>query len=409
MFSKVSVLVPTRNRLDRLLTLLRSYAATTRGSERASELVFRVDNDDLPTMRLLGPLPHKLVVGPRDGGYADLPKFFNQLAEAATGEVLMLGNDDVVFKTPQWAPQILQVANRYPDGLFNIGVRTHNESHFPLSIVSAAVVRQLGFIYDPRIFWGDIYLRDVMGRLGRQVLLPQVEIEHDWAGHAPDQTFTEGEGARRRPGNHMEHHEQAVADAVAKLAPLQQAARPAGTISFIVATCGRPTLQATLASIELFPGDELLVVGHNLPRTDPRARYIDHPPGDDWGHTERNAAMAEARCDYIAHLDDDDTYAPGHRQVMAAAIGNNPGRPIIFRMRYRNGQELWRRQVVECGNVGTPMSLLPNDPQRRGVFGSYYGGDVLYLERFAELSGYTSADFVWCEDVTVLIRPHTAA
>ena len=217
MFSKVSVLVPTRNRVARLRQLLDSYERTTAGAEDASELVFRVDDDDIVTRRALSYTRHAVVVGPRDGGYADLPKFFNQLAQAATGDVLMLGNDDIVFVTPQWAPLVLAAANRHPDGVFNVGVRTHNESHFPLSVVSKAVAERLGFLYDPRIFWGDIYLRDVMGQLGRQVLLPEVEIRHDWAGHDPDQTFTEGEGARRRPGNHMQHHAEAVADAVAKL------------------------------------------------------------------------------------------------------------------------------------------------------------------------------------------------
>lgn len=411
MFSKVSVLVPTRKRLDRLRLLLDSYQRTTAAAPDASELVFRVDHDDIETLNFLGPTTHKLVVGPREGGYADLPKFFNQLAKIADGDVLMLGNDDIVFVTDGWAPKILDVANRFPDGVFNIGVKTHNESHFPLSIVSKAVADRLGFLYDPRIFWGDIFLRDVMGRLGRQALLPEVEIQHDWAGHAPDQTFVEGEGARRKPGNHMEHHERAVEDAVLKLSPMlaRGDGRVHGSISFIVATSNRPTLAATLRSIEMREGDELIVVGHDVPPLDPRARYVEHAPGNNWGHSERNHAMELATCDYIAHLDDDDAYAPGHRARFAGAIQNHPGRPFIFKMRYANGLELWRHKVVEVGNVGTPMSLIPNDPARRGEFGDYYGGDILYLETFAAKSGYTSDDFVWCEDVTVLIRPHLAA
>lgn len=217
MFSKVSVLIPTRNRTHLLRVLIESYRVTTVDDQHATELLFRVDEDDEPTRELLQHAGFRMVVGQRLGGYADLPLFFNELAHAASGDVLMLGNDDIVFVTPGWATQILSAANQYPDGVFNIGVRTHNESHFPLSLVSAAVVQRLGFIYDPRIFWGDIYLRDVMGRLGRQHLLPEVEIRHDWAGYAPDQTFIEGEAARRAPGNHMLHHESAVDEAVQKL------------------------------------------------------------------------------------------------------------------------------------------------------------------------------------------------
>lgn len=216
-FTKVSVLIPTRNRTHLLRTLLSTYFATTAHDLEATELIFRVDDDDMPTEILLKEQGFPMIVGPRRNGYASLPSFFNELAMAATGDVFMLGNDDMEFITPGWATAILTAANLYPDGVFNIGVKTHNEGHFPLSLISAAVVRQLGFIYDPRIFWGDIYLRDVMGRLGRQHLLPEVEIQHQWMGFspAPDQTFREGEVARR--ANHMQHHVQAVDEAVDKL------------------------------------------------------------------------------------------------------------------------------------------------------------------------------------------------
>jgi len=405
MFSKISVLVPTRHRTHRLRTMLESYRRTTGSDQSASELVFRVDDDDANTRQLLQEHGMRMVVGPRLGGYGSLPAFFNELALVAGGDVVMLGNDDMVFVTDGWATKVLAAANLYPDGLFNIGVQTHNAAHYPLSVVSRAAVERLGFIYDPRIFWGDIYLRDVMGRLGRQHMLPDVEIQHDWAGHAPDKTFIEGEAARRAPGNHMTHHERAVDDAVAKLTPMLDAKHG---ITFIVATSGRPTLHNTLRSIQLWPGDELIVVGENIQLGDPRVRYLPHAAGNDWGHTERNYAMAYATGRYIAHLDDDDVYAPNHRALMDAAVRANPERPVIFRMRYRNGQELWRHKTVEVGNVGTPMSLVPNDKDNHGEFGSFYGGDITYLETYAARAGYTSDDFVWCEDVTVLIRPHTS-
>lgn len=216
-FSKVSVLIPTRNRTHLLRNLLESYVATTGDDRDHTELLFRVDVDDVPTQEMLERAGYRMVLGERLGGYASLPQFFNELAAVAGGDVVMLGNDDIEFVTPGWASAILAAANQYPDGVFNIGVRTHNEGHFPLSTVSSAVVRRLGFIYDPRIFWGDIYLRDVMGQLGRQHLLPDVEIAHQWAGFSPDKTFLEGEAARRAPGNHMAHHAQAVAEAVERL------------------------------------------------------------------------------------------------------------------------------------------------------------------------------------------------
>lgn len=210
MYSKVSVLVPTRGRPDHLRTLLASYARTLVGE--TSELVFRVDDDDLETREILADQPH-VVVGPRLDGYRSLPTFYNELLAASTGDVLLCGNDDMAFQTYGWAPLVLEAANRYPDGLFNFGVKAHNESHYPFSIVSRQVANRLGFLWDPRIFWGDIYLRDVMRAFGRCELLPTVEILHNWAGDEASQNQI----YVRDPSYWHGTHARAVADAVAVL------------------------------------------------------------------------------------------------------------------------------------------------------------------------------------------------
>lgn len=221
MSTKVSVLVPTRGRVERLTTLLTSYAHTS--NEGTSEMVFRVDNDDAESIRFLEqhPLRPQIVVGPRYQGYRSMPQFFNELAAKASGDVVMCGNDDMVFKTLGWAPMILEAANRYPDGLFDFGVSTHNEAHYPFATVSKQVVDRLGFIWDPRIFWGDIYLRDIMAFFGRCEMLPEVEIEHDWAGWHPDKVFVESD---KTVGPHYwtETHWPAVREAVEKLKEVVQ-------------------------------------------------------------------------------------------------------------------------------------------------------------------------------------------
>ena len=227
MFTKVSVLIPTRGRIQRLETLLASYHRTL--SDEDAELVFRVDEDDQETRDFLF-CKHPMVVGPRGGGYANMPTFFNELARAATGDVLMCGNDDMVFQTVDWAEQILAVANQYPDGLFDIGVATMNQESFPFSVVSKRAADKLGFLWDPRIFWGDIYLRDVMHQFGRCVLVPAIQIDHDWAGFKPDKVYMEqlqaGESAkdieRRQPNYWADVHLPAVTDAVSKLKELLQ-------------------------------------------------------------------------------------------------------------------------------------------------------------------------------------------
>jgi hypothetical protein len=217
MFKRISVLVPTRKRLKRLDTLLESFERTA--SVESAELVFRVDIDDVETLKRLE--GHWIHVGPRLKGYGSMPQFFNEMAELASGDVLMCGNDDMVFRTPGWADRLLAVANRYPDGLFNLGVKTLNETHFPFSTVSKTVVQKLGFLWDPRIFWGDMYLRDVMACFGRCVMVPDVVIDHDWAGNAPDSVYYETLSAKAKVEGSESYwsgpHADAVADAVRRL------------------------------------------------------------------------------------------------------------------------------------------------------------------------------------------------
>jgi hypothetical protein len=220
MFTKVSVLVPTRERIERLRTLITSFDVTT-GNGPDAELVFRVDEDDRDTLQFLCDWGgHKIVVGPRLGGYNSLPVFFNEMFAASSGDVLMCGNDDMVFKTVGWPAAILAEANKHPDGLFNVGVKAHNETHYPFSTVSRKVAEALGFIWDPTIFWGDIYLRDVMAAFDRCVMLPEVEIAHEWMGFTPDRTFLAGrqhEIWERDPTYWAGTHARAVEAAVARL------------------------------------------------------------------------------------------------------------------------------------------------------------------------------------------------
>ncbi len=223
-FTKITVLIPTRNRTHRLRTLIDSYRETTMNSRSSSELLFRVDDDDEPTQNLLRDEGFRMRVGPRLDGYTSLPFFFNELAAIADGDVLMLGNDDMVFRTSDWAARMLVAANQYPDGLFDLGVHTHNETHYPFATVSKVVRDRLGHVADPTIFWVDIYLRDIMAYFGRCSMVSDVAIDHDWAGFAPDQTFNEGHRnpVAGQPDYWTRIHPEAVKKAVASLQEMHQ-------------------------------------------------------------------------------------------------------------------------------------------------------------------------------------------
>ena len=178
-------------------------------------------------------------------------------------------------------------------------------------------------------------------------------------------------------------------------------------ITFLVPTIGRASLAKTLSSIECWAGDEILVVGNVQPQQHlldgAMFNFVPCPAGGDWGHSERNFAMPLARGKYIAHIDDDDTYAPGTRRLMAEAIEATPERPVLFRMRYPNGITLWSERRIFCGNVGTPMMLMPNVPEKFGSWGSFVGGDCAFLES----SGWSAEEYVWRPEVIALLGHNT--
>ena len=181
-------------------------------------------------------------------------------------------------------------------------------------------------------------------------------------------------------------------------------------VSFVVPTVNRPSLMATLRSIETRPGDEILIVGKDvttqlapLKQRRREVTLVDCPLGGDWGHAERNFVADKARGRYVAHIDDDDVYAPGTRALMADAIAKTPGRPVLFRMQYPNGITLWSEEQVRCGNVGTPMMLIPNRPTMLGTWGSFVGGDCHFLET----SKWKPEDYVWRPEVIAHLGHNT--
>jgi hypothetical protein len=191
MFKRVSVLVPTRARSGYLRQMLESYKATLVDSE-TSEIIFRCDDDDPDSAAMVRQLGYRCVVGPRRLGYRSLPTFYNEMLEEATGDLFLCGNDDMVFRTRGWASGVLELANQYPDGIFNIGVTTGlNDDKFPFSIVSRRLTELMGLINEPRLLFSDIFLLDVARAFDRSIRISTVEIGHDWAGHSDDQTRRE--------------------------------------------------------------------------------------------------------------------------------------------------------------------------------------------------------------------------
>lgn len=159
------------------------------------------------------------------------------------------------------------------------------------------------------------------------------------------------------------------------------------TISFIIPSINRPSLQKTIESIEARIGDEICV-------------EFDIPSMKAWGNPQRNKAIARATGDYLAFIDDDDTYVKGHREMMEQAIKDHPGKPILFQMQYPDGRILWKEKRILPGNVSTPMILVPNDKKMLHTWeGKRNMADFIFMSKWK----WSRAITVWKEQVIALI------
>ncbi len=160
-------------------------------------------------------------------------------------------------------------------------------------------------------------------------------------------------------------------------------------LTVCVPTCARETLAATLASI-------------------PDGIKVDLRYSDDGllGHPQRNIATAEATTEWIAYMDDDDTYAPDAFEIIEANLTDKRV-PHIFQMEFVNhegwpkGHILWAEPELRWANVGTPMFVVPNIPGKLGTWLPQRSGDWAFIEETCRLQG----DPVWVPETIALIRP----
>lgn len=159
------------------------------------EFVFRTD-DDAPLAPELSAEPGVTEIrGPR----IVLSAMWNECYAAASSDICMQGNDDVVFRSSGWDQAVEGAFSRYPDRI----VFVHGDDlHQPpgafgaLGFLHQRWIETVGYFTPPYFScdYGDTWLNDVANMLGRRAYLPNVITEHmhPAAGKAPlDQTHRE--------------------------------------------------------------------------------------------------------------------------------------------------------------------------------------------------------------------------
>jgi glycosyltransferase involved in cell wall biosynthesis len=112
----VSVLIPTRKRINRLKKCLDSFNNKTK-DKTIVELILKIDDDDLETIEFIktynSEINLKYIISSRENGYGSLHKFYNMMASISIGEFLYIFNDDIYIDTHEWEQIILEYSGKF--------------------------------------------------------------------------------------------------------------------------------------------------------------------------------------------------------------------------------------------------------------------------------------------------------
>jgi Glycosyl transferase family 2 len=171
---KISIVVPTRGRPENVRRLVESINST---AEEVPEVVLYIDDDDKASADCAQSLGVKHVVGPR----CTLSDCWNRAAQHATGDILMVGGDDLVFKTKHWDRMVKQGFASCEDRILLVhGEDGHWGNRFASHpFLHRKWIDTVGYFTPPHFSsdFTDTWLNDVANALGRRMYL-SFEHEH---------------------------------------------------------------------------------------------------------------------------------------------------------------------------------------------------------------------------------------
>jgi glycosyl transferase / beta-hydroxylase protein BlmF len=167
----ISVLIPSRGRHAALAGSITSLKETASGRVPLEFLV-AADPDDKDTILAVSLWSGtSLWVAPQRFGYNGLHEYYNALAAQATGDWLLIWNDDALMRTQGWD----QIVESQDQGVLWPSAN-HHEANNLFPIWPAAWTRAIGHV--SLCFNCDTWMQEVGAALGRQWKIP-VTIYHD--------------------------------------------------------------------------------------------------------------------------------------------------------------------------------------------------------------------------------------
>ncbi len=202
----ISIMTPSRGRCAKAIGYLQSIQETATYPERI-DVALRVDLDDedLDCYKGIPFFPWDLknvhvLMGPSLLG--DIGEMWNVLVPFVSGNIFMMGNDDLKHKTQGWDVVLDQKVAQYKDEIYCLWFNDNinGDKHCAFPIVSRKWVETVGFFFPNglKYCYPDTWVFDLGKRVGRAEYIPEVLVEHEWMGRMQDETYRrsrrQGEG-----------------------------------------------------------------------------------------------------------------------------------------------------------------------------------------------------------------------
>ncbi len=184
----ISILTPTRQRPNRLSEFIMSVYQHTEEKNRVEMLMY-VDRDDPTKDQYMDFFVHcqtEFKDFLRIHFVFDEPKSvsksWNDLYERSVGDIIIMGNDDLLYRTPSWDRMVELESNKFEDEIYCMWMddRINRENHCAFPIVSRKWCETLGY-FTPGVFhfgYNDTWVFDIAQKINRCRFLGGVVAEH---------------------------------------------------------------------------------------------------------------------------------------------------------------------------------------------------------------------------------------
>ena len=209
----ISILTPTRNRVSRLNDFIMSVYQHTRKKGRVEMLMY-VDDDDPSRQQYKEYNKHcqtefaeMLNIHFVFGEAKSVSESWNDLYHKSIGDIIIMGNDDLLYRTSLWDMRIEKESERFEDEIYCMWMddMINEDRHCAFPIVSRKWCETLGY-FSPGVFrfgYNDAWIYEIGKGIDRCHWISSVVAEHMHFTQGKSQTDDTYRRPRSSDSNNM--------------------------------------------------------------------------------------------------------------------------------------------------------------------------------------------------------------